>query len=124
MSILWVLINMLHIRRYKEGCRWNVLLSLSTTYSLWFTITRFNHIIISISMSISIAKFIQISKPILIFNFNFQFLYLDNISLHSLHQYHYQHLAGELPVLLSLPEILRDTEGRHHLTSLARLAKG
>ena len=36
----------------------------------------------------------------------------------------YQHLAGELPVLLSLPEILRETEGRHHLTSLARLARG
>ena len=35
-----------------------------------------------------------------------------------------QHLAGELPVLLSLPEILRETEGRHHLTSLARLARG
>jgi len=37
--------------------------------------------------------------------------------------HHYQHLAGELPVLLSLPEILRETEGRHHLTSLARLAR-
>ena len=84
--MIWVLINMLHIRRYKEGCRWNVRLSLSTTYSLWFTITRFKHIIISISMSISIAKFIQISKPILIINFNFQFLFLDNKSLHSLHQ--------------------------------------
>ena len=43
-----------------------------------------------------------------------------SIISHILHQ----HLAGELPVLLSLPEILRETEGRHHLTSLARLARG
>lgn len=37
--------------------------------------------------------------------------------------HHYQSPSGELPAPLHLPEILRDTEGRHHLSSLAKLGK-
>ena len=38
--------------------------------------------------------------------------------------FHYMNVSGELPVCLTMPEILRETEGRKHLSSLAKLSKG